>query len=103
MAEVDLVGSDPVCLWCGAALGSASHPGSERRFCSAKCRQALHAACRSWAVQAVYEGRLSLDAIRKASQKACALATEAKPAFHDDTPAERAAWLEKPWEEETVA
>ena len=89
MAEVDLAGSDPACLWCGAALGSASHPGSERRFCSAKCRQALHGACRSWAVQAVYEGRLSLDAIRNASQKACALATEAKPAFHDDTPAER--------------
>ena len=79
MAEVDLAGSDPVCLWCGAALGSASHPGSERRFCSAKCRQALHGACRSWAVQAVYDGRLSLDAIRNASQKACTLATEAKP------------------------
>ena len=37
MAEVASAGS--ACLWCGAALGSASHPGSERRFCSAKCRQ----------------------------------------------------------------
>ena len=73
--------ADPACacLWCGAALPSASHPGSERRFCSSKCRQALHAACRSWAVQAVYAGRLSLDAVRNASQKACTFATAAKP------------------------
>jgi len=67
------------CLWCRAGIPSTPHPGSERRFCSSKCRQALHAACRTWAVQAVYEGRVSLDAIRNASQKACTLATEAKP------------------------
>ena len=72
---------DPACacLWCGLDLPSASHPGSERRFCSSKCRQALHAACRSWAVQAVYKGSLSLDVVRNAPQKACTLATEAKP------------------------
>ena len=57
MADVASAGYDPACLWCGAALPSASHPGSERRFCSSKCRHSLHAACRSWAAQAVYDGR----------------------------------------------
>ena len=82
MAELALAGYNPACgcLWCSAALPSASHPGSERRFCSSKCRRhGLHAACRTWAVQAVYEGRLSLDAVRNSSQKARTLATGAKP------------------------
>jgi hypothetical protein len=58
------------CLWCSARFGAHGR-GAERRFCSGACRTAFHSACRNWAAQAVYDGRLTLGAIRNAPQKPC--------------------------------
>jgi hypothetical protein len=54
------------CLWCDGAF-QPHRGGSEQRFCSSSCRTAFHGACRTWAVQAVLDGRLSLKSVRKAS------------------------------------
>jgi hypothetical protein len=67
MAEVELAGSDPVCLWCGAAFRPRGAVG--KRFCSDRCRAAFHRGCRLWAMQAVAEGRLPMEAIRSASKE----------------------------------
>jgi hypothetical protein len=58
------------CFWCSAPF-RASGRGGEQRFCSGACRTAFHSACRNWAVQAVYDGTLNLDAIRNGPQKPC--------------------------------
>ena len=58
------------CLWCIAALPKGPNRGSKRRFCSSACRAAFHIACRSWAVQAILDGRLTVDAIRNARRQA---------------------------------
>jgi hypothetical protein len=68
------------CLWCNAAF-KAGGRGSKRRFCSSRCRTAFHTACRSFAAQAVLDGRLTVDAIRNAPQQACTLPTEANSPF----------------------
>jgi hypothetical protein len=60
------------CLWCASAF-TARRGGKEQRFCSGPCRTAFHSACRNWAVQAVYDGRVSVDAIRNAPQATCTL------------------------------
>jgi hypothetical protein len=58
------------CFWCAAPF-LAYGRGGEQRFCSGACRTAFHSACRNWAVQAVYDGTLNLDAIRNGPQKPC--------------------------------
>ena len=66
MAEVASAGSDPACLWCGKAFRPRGVVG--KRFCSDRCRAAFHRGCRLWAMQAVAEGRLSMEAVRNASR-----------------------------------
>ena len=55
------------CLWCGVAFRPRGATG--KRFCSDRCRAAFHRGCRLWAMRAVDEGQLSMDAIRSASEK----------------------------------
>jgi hypothetical protein len=63
------------CLWCDAPFKPRTNGGKAQRFCRALCRKSFYSACRAWAVQAVFEGALSLEAIRKASPSTCTLAT----------------------------
>ena len=50
------------CLWCGKAFRPRGATG--KRFCSDRCRAAFHRGCRLWAMRAVEEGRLSLQAVQ---------------------------------------
>jgi hypothetical protein len=56
------------CIWCGAPFRPLGASG-KKRFCSDRCRAAYHRGCRVWAMRAVDEGQLSMDAIRSASRK----------------------------------
>jgi hypothetical protein len=58
------------CLWCNMRFHLHGR-GGKRQFCSTSCRIAFHSACRMWAVRAVLDGRLGLDAVRNASRKPC--------------------------------
>jgi hypothetical protein len=57
------------CIWCRAPFRPLGASG-KKRFCSDRCRAAYHRGCRVWAMRAVDEGQLSMDAIRSASRKA---------------------------------
>ena len=56
------------CIWCGVPFRPLGARG-KKRFCSDRCRAAFHRGCRVWAMRAVDEGQLSMDAIRSASRK----------------------------------
>jgi hypothetical protein len=62
--------ADPscACIWCGAPFRPLGARG-KKRFCSDRCRAAYHRGCRVWAMRAIDEGQLSMDAIRSASRK----------------------------------
>ena len=52
---IDLGGGalvDPKCLWCGKHFRPRRDGGKAQRFCSAACRGAFYAACRTWAARA---------------------------------------------------
>src|SRR5690242_2419814 len=57
------------CLWCPALLPEERGRGSPRRFCSAACRQACHAAARRWAMTEIATGRLTIATIRAHAQE----------------------------------
>ena len=61
-------GADPTCtcFWCGKAFQPRGAVG--KRFCSDRCRAAFHRGCRVWAMRAIEEGLLSLEAVRNASR-----------------------------------
>jgi hypothetical protein len=61
-----------------AAVHSPGDGGREQRFSCSLCRAGVYAACRSWAAQAVFDGALSVAALKEASPATCALVTEAK-------------------------
>jgi hypothetical protein len=67
--------TDQCCLWCCTPFKPRTDGGKAQRFCRALCRNAFYAACRTWAVQGVLDGALSLEAIGKASPATCTLAT----------------------------
>ena len=72
-AKVTRYGSrapDPgcACIWCGVPFRPLGARG-KKRFCSDRCRAAFHRGCRVWAMRAIDEGQLSMDAIRSASRK----------------------------------
>ena len=54
------------CLWCRVAFGPRGAMG--KCFCSNRCRAAYHRGCRVWAMRAIEEGLLSLEAVRNASR-----------------------------------
>jgi hypothetical protein len=56
------------CIWCGAPFRPLGARG-KKRFCSDRCRAAYHRGCRVWAMRAVDEGQLSMDAVRSASRR----------------------------------
>jgi hypothetical protein len=58
------------CEWCEQPFRLGVRRGSARRFCSAVCRMAFHAAARRWALAAIERGELRLDQLRMASPKA---------------------------------
>jgi len=66
----DSRGPDPscACIWCGVPFRPLGARG-KKRFCSDRCRAAYHRGCRVWAMRAIDEGQLSMDAIRSASRK----------------------------------
>src|SRR5689334_11895881 len=61
-------GPDPTCtcVWCEKAFRPRG--AVRKRFCSDRCRAAFHRGCRVWAMQAIAEGRLSIEAVRNASK-----------------------------------
>ena len=67
--------TDQCCLWCCTPFKPRTDGGKAQRFCRALCRNAFYAACRTWAVQGVLDGALSLEAIGKASPATCTLVT----------------------------
>ena len=66
---------DSKCLWCGKHFRPRRDGGKAQRFCSPSCRGSFYSACRAWAAQAVFDGVLSLDTIRKAPGTTCTLRT----------------------------
>jgi hypothetical protein len=69
---------DPACVWCQLAFRPRG-AGGKKRFCSDRCRAAFHRGCRLYAMRAVNEGQLSMDAIRSASEKPYTDFLEASP------------------------
>lgn len=53
------------CVWCGAAFEPGDR-GEPKRFCSARCRAALHGAARRWALAALARGELTVAQLRNA-------------------------------------
>jgi hypothetical protein len=55
---------DHVCLWCGREFTARCDGGKAQRFCRPACRRAFHAAARTWALDAIASGRLTVAEIR---------------------------------------
>ena len=53
------------CLWCSCVFKPRQDGGSQQRFCSPGCRQALNTAARRWALDQVDAGILLVDDLRK--------------------------------------
>ena len=56
------------CTWCDTKFVPRNR-GCEKRFCSDRCRAALHRACRLWGLRELCKGVLTIDALREAARK----------------------------------
>jgi len=54
------------CLWCAGPFTPMNNGGRRRRFCRDECRIACYDAGRTWAVEALADGRLTVAALRRA-------------------------------------
>jgi hypothetical protein len=54
----------PVCFWCHRPFRTRRTGGRSQRFCRPSCRRALHTATRSWALNAIESGALTVADIR---------------------------------------
>ena len=61
--------TDQCCLWCCTPFKPRTDGLKAQRFCRALCRKAFYAACRTWAVQGVLDGALSLEQSGKPRQQ----------------------------------
>ncbi len=53
----------PACVWCNRPF-PAREGGRAQRFCRQSCRRAFHAAARSWVLDAITRGVLTIADIR---------------------------------------
>jgi hypothetical protein len=56
----------PACMWCLAPFHLARKRGSERRFCSSRCRVEFHTAARRWAESQLAAGKVTIARLKKA-------------------------------------
>lgn len=54
------------CSWCNRPFQARRSGGRPQRFCRAACRRAFHAAARSWALDAIASGRVTLAELKNA-------------------------------------
>jgi hypothetical protein len=52
------------CCWCEQPFQPRQTGGRMQRFCRPSCRRAFHAVVRSWALNAITDGTLSIEEIR---------------------------------------
>jgi hypothetical protein len=53
-----------LCAWCGRPFQERQTGGRTQRFCRPSCRRSFHAAVRSWALDAIADGTLTLAEVR---------------------------------------
>src|SRR6516165_3976529 len=53
-----------LCAWCGRPFQERQTGGRAQRFCRPSCRRSFHAAVRSWALDAIADGTLTVAEIR---------------------------------------
>ena len=53
-----------LCAWCGGPYQERQTGGRTQRFCRPSCRRAFHTAVRSWALDAIADGTLTLAEVR---------------------------------------
>src|SRR5271165_6496269 len=63
-AIVMIEGTSTICQWCERAFRARQTGGRAQRFCRSSCRRAFHAAVRSWALDSIGDGTLTLAEIR---------------------------------------
>ncbi len=54
----------PACSWCQRSFLVRENGGRAQRFCRPSCRRAFHTAARSWALNAIESGALTVADIR---------------------------------------
>ena len=58
-----------VCVWCDKPYERRVNGGQRQKFCSEPCRKKFHAACRKWAEAEVWDGNLSVAALKRGLQQ----------------------------------
>lgn len=64
------------CIWCEKPFTSRRTGGKAQTYCSRACREAFHAATRSWAKKAIEKGELSVADLKR-DKATCTFAGEA--------------------------
>ena len=67
------------CAWCDRPFRARQSGGRAQRFCRPFCRRAFHAAVRSWALDAISDGTLTLAEIRNKGPATRALRRSGDP------------------------
>jgi hypothetical protein len=70
------------CPWCGRGFRPRVSGGRTQRFCQPRCRRSFHAAARSWALDAVAAGTLTVGDLQASYKARCALRVSAPDAAH---------------------
>jgi hypothetical protein len=53
-----------VCPWCARSFQARQTGGRSQRFCRPSCRRAFHAAARTWALDAIAAGHLTIGDLK---------------------------------------
>ncbi len=69
----------PACVWCNRPFRVRGGGGRPQRFCRPSCRRSFHAAARSWVLDAITRGVLTIANIRSGlpATRALLIRTEA--------------------------
>ena len=62
-----------ICPWCDGPMTPRTTGGSQKRFCSTRCRSAFHTAARRFVDAGIRSGALTVDQVRNAPQSAYTL------------------------------
>jgi hypothetical protein len=68
----------PSCAFCERAFRARETGGRAQRFCRPSCRRAFHAAVRSWSLDAIAEGALTIEEIKNRAPATRTLRGQAK-------------------------
>ena len=66
-------GQAQFCPWCDRPFRARQTGGRVQRFCRPSCRRAFHAIVRTWALDAIADGTLSIEEIRSSAPATRAL------------------------------